>query len=162
MSFLFVCRAFLFISSAKKLLSLGILVGNPLSLSFASFAVIQIYKMSSQSWVWNTPTDQYAWRPGTVATPGHYLNPLCSPEGKCGSARPISHSQGYSPPGSAGSGLRGTLPISNLPAIYTPNGESALSFNLNYHYLSTCQHLHSGPQQTTMALHCPVRQHRGA
>lgn len=143
-------------------LSLGTTVGSPLNYSSASFPVIRIYKMSSQSWVWNAVTDQYAWRPGTVAPPGHSLNPLCSPEENSGSARPISHSQGHSAPGSAGSDLHGTLPISNLSAMYSPNSESSLSFNPGNPYLSTCQHLHTGPQQTTMALHSRlVRQHRG-
>ena len=143
-------------------LSLGTTVGNPLSFSFASFAVIHIYKMSSQSWVWNAVTDQHAWRPGTVVHPGHYLNPLCSPEENSGSARPISHLQGHSAPGSAGSNLGDPLPTSNQSAIYTRNSESSLSSNLGYPYLSTCQHSHTGPQPTTMALHSrPVKQYRG-
>ena len=108
-------------------LSLGTTVENPLGFSFTSFAIIQIYKMSSQSWVWNGVTDQYAWRPGTVAPPGHYLNPLCSLEENSGSARPISHFQEPSAPGSAGSNIGGTLPVSNLSAMYTPNSESSLS-----------------------------------
>ena len=143
-------------------LSLGTTVGNSLSFSFASFAVIQIYKMSSQNWVWNAVTDQYAWRPGTVAPPGHYLNALCSSEENSGSARPISHFQGHSAPGSAGSNMGGTLPTSNLSAMYTPTSESSLSSNLGYPYLSARQHLHTGPQQTTRVLYLrPVRQHRG-
>ena len=162
MSFLFVYRGFLLISSANKLPIFGVNGRKFPKSSFTSFAILQIYKMSSQSWVQSAVTDQHPWRPGTVIPPGHYLNPLCNPEENSGIAHPISHLQGHSAPGSAGSNLGGPLPISNQSFMYTPKSESSSSSNLGYRYLSTCQHLHTGPQPTATALHSrPVKQHRG-
>ncbi len=115
-------------------LSLGTIVGKPLSFSFTGFAVIQIFKMSGQPWVWDAATGQYAWRPETVAPPGYYMYSVCRPEENSGPAHPVSYSQEHPAPGLAASDLRGTrtdMPVSNLSAIYTPNSELSSVSNLD-------------------------------
>lgn len=118
--------------------------------------------MSSQPWVWDAATDQYAWRPEVAAPPGQYLNSPYAPEQNSGAAHPISYPQGHPAPGLASSDLRGTH--ANMPnATYPPTCESSSFSNLNCPYLSTCQHLRTGLLQTTMALQSPpASQHRGA
>ena len=117
--------------------------------------------MSSQPWVWNAATDQYAWRPEIAAPPGQYLNSPYASEKNSGSAHPVSYSQGHPAPGAAASDLQGTHAY--MPnAIYPPNSESSSFPNLDCPYLSTCQHLRTGLLQTTMALQSrPASQHRG-
>ena len=118
--------------------------------------------MSSQPWIWDAATNQYAWNPEIAALSGHHPNTPSRPEENSRSAHGVPYSQGPPAPGPTASNLRDTQ--ADMPnVIYPPNCKSSSGFNLECLYLSTYQHLRTGLRQITMALQShPLRHHRGA